>query len=64
MKIWEVLRNLEIMKRCTKDLEIVISEVKFHKEWDEEFPKPIKITNINSKIDKIIDIAKQLKEIF
>lgn len=64
LKIWEVIRNLEIMKLCIRDLELFISEVKLHKEWDEEFPKPIKKTNINTRIDKIISITNQLKDIF
>lgn len=59
-----MLRNLEIIKVCIRDLELFISEVKLHKKWDEEFPRPIKKTNINTRIDTLIDTANQLKEVF
>jgi len=63
LKIWEIIRNLEIMRVCIRDLENFISEVRLHREWDEEFPQPIKKTNINTRIDTIINIANQLKKI-
>ena len=63
MKIWEILRNIEKMKSCLEKIETIISEVKFHQEWDKEYQKPQRKIDFGVILDPIIDIAKQFKEI-
>lgn len=62
MKIWEVIRNLEEMSFCIRDLENNISEIRLHKAWDEEYQRPIKKINLCIRLDTLIETAKQLKE--
>lgn len=63
MKIWEIIRNLEKMSFCIRDLENIISEIRFHREWDEEYQQLTRKTNISIRLDTLIEIANQLKEI-
>ena len=63
MNIWEIIQNLEIMLYCIQIIQNFISEIRLHKDWDEEYQSPITKTNISDRLDTIIDKAKQLKEI-